>query len=485
MAITLIIALYTSRIVLKTLGITDYGIYNVVGGVVGMLAFISNSLADASSRYITFAIGKGETDKLSHLFSCIFSIHLIIAIILVIIAETIGLYFVMEKLIIPENRKFAAMFVYQASIITFFIGMISVPYDAIVIAYEHMDAFAYISIIEVSVRLLIVYFLYIIPFDRLIVYSILVLLVQQLLRFIYINYCHRHFPESHAHWRWDKKLSKKIFSYAGWIVNGNLAVIGYTQGLNILLNLFFGPTVNAARGIAVQVQNAVNQFFASFQTAVSPQITKSYAAGDYAYMHQLIIYSSKFSFYLAWLIVLPLFYETSYILHIWLGDVPKYTQTFVRIMLMLCLCSTLKMPCLTAIHATGDIKKFQLIEGSMLLTILPIAYIGLKFFHCQPEYVFYVFLIIESITQIIRVLIVFTKINFPFCIYLLEVIKPIFIVCSTSYLISYILCTNDNNIIPTLFNLIIILFTTTIIILSIGLNKKEKKYLFSKVKSYL
>jgi O-antigen/teichoic acid export membrane protein len=487
MAVTMIIALYTSRIVLKTLGVTDYGIYNVVGGVVSMLGFVSNSLADASSRYITFAIGKGEVEKLRHLFSCIFSIHLIIAIILFLIAETLGLYFVLEKLVIPENRKLAALFVYQASIITFFITIISVPYDAIVIAYERMSAFAYISITEVSVRLLIVYCLYIIPFDRLIIYSILVLLVQQLLRFIYIKYCHLHFSESHAHWVWDRALSKEIFSYASWVTMGNLATIGYTQGLNVLLNIFFGPVVNAARGIAIQVQGAVYQFFSSFQKTVNPQITKSYSAGDINYMHKLVLYSSKFSFYMSWLVVLPLMYETHIVLKLWLGDVPNHAIAFVRIMLLICLCTALRTPCTVAINATGNIKKFQSLEGGILLTIVPISYFGLKYLKLSPEYVFWVYLIIEVITQHIRVWIVFHQIKLSMIKYLYEVIFPISYVCLGSLIITLFIrnIIINESIGYSIIRILLYVLSILSITFTIGLKSNEKYFIRTKLKNII
>lgn len=487
MAVTMIIALYTSRVVLKTLGVTDYGIYNVVGGVVTMLGFISNSLADASSRYITFAIGKGQLEKLQHLFSCIFSIHLIIAIILFMIAETLGLYFVLEKLVIPENRKLAALFVYQASIITFFITIISVPYDAIVIAYERMSAFAYISITEVSVRLLIVYCLYIIPFDRLIMYSILVLLLQQLLRLIYITYCHRNFSESHVHWVWDRELSKEIFSYASWVTMGNLATIGYTQGLNVLLNMFFGPVVNAARGIAVQVQGAVYQFFSSFQKAVNPQITKSYSSGDINYMHKLVLYSSKFSFYLGWLVILPLIYETPVVLKLWLGSVPNHTIAFVRIMLLICLSTALRTPCTVAVNATGNIKKFQSIEGSILLTIVPISYFGLKYFKLSPEYVFWVYLVIELITQFIRVLIVFRQIKLPIKKYFCEVIFPISYVCFFSLVITFFIKSilDDECVSYSIIRILLYLLLILSITYTMGLKSNERFFILTKLKTLI
>ena len=478
MALTVLVALYTSRIILEALGVEDYGIYNVVGGVVTMLGFITGSLGGASSRYITYAIGKNDTDGLPRLFSCIFSIHLLLAAGIFVIAETVGLWFVLNKLVIPEDRMIAAFWVYQASVLTFIVSILSVPYNAILIAYERMSAFAYISIIEVTAKLLAVYVLLVVSFDRLIVYAILILFVQITIRLIYTVYCHRHFSESRERWIWDKKLSRELFVYAGWTMNGNLAVIGYTQGINILLNIFFGPAVNAARGIAVQVQAAVTQFFNNFQLAVNPQITKSYASGEYTYMHKLIIYSTKYSFFLVWLVALPILLETPYILSLWLKTVPDHTVMFVRLMLIVCMDSTLSYPCITAIHATGNIKKFQLVEGSMLLSIIPVCYIGLKYFCLSPEGVFVVYLVIELMTQIARMLLVFPKVHLSIRTYLRGALFPISLVCIFSSIAPVMLHTSMEGSFLSLFlKTLVTLFSLSLCIYFFGMNTNERSRL--------
>lgn len=427
--------LYTSRVILKVLGVSDFGIYNVVGGVVTMFGFINSSLSGASSRFITFALGRGNMNELQKEFSSILVIHYLIAAGILILAETVGLWFVLNKLVIPEERMFAAFLVYQSAVVSSIIMLISTPYNALIIAHEHMGAFAYISIFEAFSRLGIVYLLFVIAYDKLAVYAVLIVFVQIIIRIVYTIYCRKHFSESKGKLMLDKKRAREIFSYAGWVLNGNLAVVGYTQGLNILLNLFFGPTVNAARGIAIQIQGACNQFFTNFQTAVKPQITKSYAQNDLHYMHQLVMSSSRFSFYLMLLISLPVLFQTEYILHLWLGQVPDYTVNFVRIMLLVALNYTLSGPTIIAIHATGKIKKFQMIEGTLLLSVVPICYVSLKFAHISPNMVFVTYGIIEMITQIIRVCIVYPQISLPVKYYFTKILFPIAKVCSIVWLL--------------------------------------------------
>lgn len=439
MFLIMAVGLYTSRVILQALGVMDFGIYNVVGGVVTMFGFINSSLSGASSRFITFALGRGDMNELQKEFSSIVVIHYLIAAGILILAETVGLWFVLHKLVIPENRMYAAFWVYQSAVVSSIIMLISTPYNALIIAHEHMGAFAYISILETVSRLLIVFLLFVSPYDKLIVYAVLIVLVQIIIRMVYALYCRRHFQESKGKLILDRKRAQEIFSYAGWVLNGNLAVVGYTQGLNILLNLFFGPAVNAARGIAVQVQTACNQFFASFQTAVNPQITKSYAQNELHYMHQLVMSSSRFSFYLMLLISLPILFQTEYILHLWLGQVPDYTVNFVRIMLLVALNYTLSGPTIIAVHATGQIKRFQMIEGSLLLSVVPVCYILLKFAHISPYAVFVTYGIIEFITQIVRVCIVYPQINLSVKSYFTKVLWPIIRVCAIIWIIPFVL----------------------------------------------
>lgn len=425
MLLLMAVSLYTSRLVLNTLGVQDFGIYNVVGGVIMMLNFLTNSLGGASARYITYDLGKGDINIMKRTFGNILSIHLLLAFIIIVLGETIGLWFMKTQLQIPNERETAAFWVYQFSILSSIMSVISVPYNATIIAHEKMSAFAYISIADAILKLLIVYLLLIIPYDKLIIYSALFFCIQLFDRIVYNIYCRKHFKETCCRPSFDKKQFKEIFTFAAWTLNGNLAVMGLTQGINILLNIFFGPIVNAARGIAVQVQSTVQSFCINFQMALNPQITKSYAIRDFSHMHQLLKASSKISFFLILFISLPIILETPIILKWWLGMVPEYTINFLRLILCPSILYTLSNPIAVSVHATGNIKRFQLIEGSILLCIVPIAYLLLKFFNIPPDVVFIVHIIIELIALYARLHIVLPMINMKISDYTTNVIYPV------------------------------------------------------------
>lgn len=353
------VSLFTSRVVLNTLGVEDYGIYNVVGGIVAMFGFINGSMSSATQRYITFALGKGDKNRLQTVFSTTLQIHTLIAGVIVLLGETIGLWFLYNKMQIPADRMDAAFWVLQCSIIAAVVMIISVPYNADIVAHEKMSAFAYISILEVVLKLAIVYMLLVFSFDKLVLYAFLLLAIQILIRFCYSYYCNKHFEETKYKHVWDKALFKEMTGFAGWSMFGNLAAVLFGQGLNMLLNVFFGPVVNAARGIAVQVQNAVQQFVLNFQMALNPQITKTYAQGEMQEMHKLMYRSARFSFFLLFFLSLPVLFETKFILTVWLKIVPDNTVVFLRIMLCTSLIYTLSNPLIIANQATGKVRKYQ------------------------------------------------------------------------------------------------------------------------------
>lgn len=425
MLFTMAISLYTSRVVLQVLGVTDYGVYNVVGGVIALLGFLTSSMGGASSRYITFSLGKGDMAVMKRVFGNIVSIHFLLAGIVLLLGETVGLWFVMEKLRIPADRMDAAFWVYQFSVLTAMLGVVSVPYNAAIIAHERMGTFAYIGIVDALLKLVIVYLLWVMPYDKLVVYALLLFGVQVFDRIVYGWYCVRHFEETRARFLFDRRLFREMFGYAAWTMNGNLAVVGYTQGINILLNLFFGPVVNAARGIAVQVQGVAQSFCGNFQTALNPQLTKSYAQGDLPRMHRLLTQSSKFSFFILWLIALPLMLEGPLVLKWWLGTVPAHTDNFLRLTLCSSMLTTLSNPVIVSVHATGRLKWFQLIEGTMLLAIVPIAYLLLRLFAISPECVYCVYIVVELCTQYARVRIVLPMIAMRVRDYARNVVWPI------------------------------------------------------------
>lgn len=424
MFLTMIVSLYTSRVVLNTLGVEDYGVYNVTGGVVAMFSFFNTAMSSATQRYITFALGKGDKQRLNVIFNTAVVIHLGISLCVLILGETIGLWFVMSKLVIPAERSVAAMWVYQCSILTSLVSIMSVPYNADIVANEKMSAFAYISILEVILKLLIVFVLVIIPADKLISYAILVVCVQLIIRYIYVSYCSRHFEEAKIKKVFDKSLFKEMASFAGWSFFGNFACILYGQGVNMLLNIFFGPVVNAARGVAIQVQTAVHQFAGSFQMAINPQITKSYASGSLLQMHSLMCRSSRFSFYLLFFLIFPILLETDFILTLWLKNVPDNAVIFTQIMLCIMLLNPFSSPLTIANQATGMIRFYQIVVGCTLMTIFPISYLVLWW--GAPAYaVFCVHFIIEGIALILRMIMLKKLISLSLIEYVKNVYLPI------------------------------------------------------------
>lgn len=483
-----IVSLYTSRVVLNTLGVVDFGINNVVGGVIAMLGFLTNSLGVATSRYITYDLGKGDLTVMKKTVGNILFIHYVLALIVFVLGESLGLWFMETQLQIPVERQQAAFWVYQFSVLSSIFSIIGVPYNAMVVAHEKMSAFAYISITDAILKLVMVYFLLIIPYDKLIVYSFLYFCIQAFDRILYGIYCKRHFEESHTKVIYDKRIFKNIFSFAGWVMSGSLAVLGFTQGLNILLNIFYGPVVNAARGIAVQVQIVSQQFCNNFQMALNPQLTKSYAQGNLGYMHNLLVKSSKFSFFILLMIVMPLMFESNLVLHWWLGVVPEKTTTFLRLVLCVSLLATLSNPIVESIHASGIIKKFQIIEASLLLTIVPIAYILLKFFHVAPEYVFVVHICIEVCTQYVRLKIVLPIIKMHLKQYVVLVIRPIIIVCILSPIVPILVynhVSSFNDIISFLIVCSTSVVSLIVLVYWLGCTTSERKFfkniLYSKI----
>lgn len=481
MIITLLVSLYTSRLMLHILGINDLGIYNVTGGIITMLTFISSSLSTATSRFISFELGK-ENGNVKNVFRCSLTIYYILAIIILILGETIGLWFVYNKLVIPEERLSAALWVYQCSIITSIIAILGYPYNAMLIAYEKMKTFAYISIFESITKLICLYALIILPFDKLKAYAVLILLMQLSIRFIYVYYCSKNIKTCSSKWLWESEMSKKIFFFSGWSMTGCFAYTCYTQGLNILLNIFFGPIVNAARAIAVQVQGALYQFVNNLQLAVNPQMIKSYAMGDLETSHKLMINISKFSFILFLIVSLPIYINVEYILYLWLGEVPKYSASFIRIMLIVSLNNSLSRPIVTSVQATGKIKKFQIYESLSLLTVLPVSYIFLKLFNISAVKVLIIYMIIEIITQFIRVYIVYPIIKLEKKIYITKIIFPIAKATIPIIILAYYCSTwNVSTFMLFAVQTLIIIITSIFLFYNLSFSTTEKEYIKAKV----
>lgn len=484
MIFVMLIMFYASRVVLRALGVVDYGVYNVVGGVVVMLAFITGPMTAAVSRFITFTLGTGDEAQLRKVVGTLRCVLLLLALIILLLAETVGLWFVMTQLVIPPERLSAAFWVYQCSVATSIITVLSMPYMAMVIAHEHMNTYAAVSIVENLLKLGAALLLLVLDADHLVFYGVFLLAAQVIIRIVYTLYCRRHFPECSAPLTWDKPLIREIGGYCGWTTWGNLAYIGYTQGLNILLNLFFGPAVNAARGVAVQVQSAAGQLSTNFQMAIRPQITKNYANGDLEYMHKLVMFSTKYSFFLMLLLVVPVIVNAPFVLHVWLGNVPDHTVSFVRITMLVALIESIKQPLLASIHATGKLRVFQSVESSMLLTIPFIAYAGLKWGHISPEVVFWIYFGVEAVTQIARIRIVLPRIGLAYGTFLRLAMGPVLAVLCTSVPLLFLVKISDGwgkLIVSTLVALIWIF----LMVLLVGMQRTERNMVLGKARAVL
>lgn len=474
----MIITLFTSRVVLKTLGIENYGIYNVIAGIIAMMGVLNSAMSASIQRYLTYELGKGNIIQLKKIFSTCLLIYLLLSGIFFILAETIGLWFLNTQLVIPIDRISAANWVYQFSIIACINSLLSNPYNASIIAHEKMNVYAYVSIIEVLLKLAIVYLLLVIPYDRLSVYGLLICISQITVTVIYRIYCIKNFEECHFHFYKEKKLFKQLLSYSGWNLFGSVSTLIKTQGLNILLNLFFTPSVNAARGIAVQINAAITQFFTNFYTAVRPQITKYYAKGELQNMFTLVFRSSKFSYYLILLISLPIIIETPYIIKLWLGQLPDYVVIFTRLIIIISAIDSMSSPLMTTAHATGNIAFYQSAIGLVSILNLPISYIALKI-GGQPEIVFYISLIISFISLFIRLIIIKKLIqSFPVTKYITNILLIIILVTILSSVLPIILYIKlSENFINFILVSIVSLFTTGISIYYIGLCKTEKEFI--------
>lgn len=405
MFVQMLVALFTARLLFNALGVVDYGIYNVIGGVTAVFAVLNN-VEGATIRFLTYDIGKGNsTAEVHKLFSTAQTVHLAIALIVVLLAETAGLYYVCHHLVVPPERLQATLIIYQLTIVATFFAINCIPYEALLIAHERMGAFASFGILQTFLGLGIVLAVKYANTDKLVLYASLSLMMQIAIPIIYQQYCTRHFGEVKGRWQFDKPLFIRMLKFAGWTFNGTIAFMAYTEGVNLLLNAFFGPVINAARGIAFTVQQKVGEFAAKILSAANPQIVKSYAASDFAYLHRLIIVVSRASLLLSFILALPILLETRTILHLWLGDIPEYTVAFTRLSLMAIMVEQLGRILIMAIQATGKIAKFQLIEANILLLIIPVSYICLKQ-GLPPTSVYATLLTIFVVAQIARVFIV-------------------------------------------------------------------------------
>ena len=483
MLFTMAVSLFTSRVILNTLGVEDYGINNVVGGIVTMFSVLSGSLSSSISRFITFELGKGNIERLKTIFSTGVNIQLGMSVLIIIIAEAVGIWFLNAKMNIPADRMVAANWVFQCAILTFVLNLLSVPYNAAIIAHEKMSAFAYISVVEVSLKLIIVYMLMISPFDRLETYAVLLLLVGAVIRFIYGYYCKRHFEECTYHFGFDKPVLKEMTGFAGWNFLGNGAYMLNTQGVNILMNLYFGVAVNAARGVATQVDAALKQFVNNFTTAVNPQITKSYAQGDLDYMHKLVCRSAKFSAFLMMFFTVPIILETNTILTIWLKTVPDYAVIFLQWIIISSFMDTvLANSLVTSMFATGKIKRYQIIVTTVGCLVFPLSWIAFKLgFEPQVGYILY--FIIYTILLFVRLYLLKDMVKLPVMMYIREVLYKLVPVIVVGFAIPGILIlTMDAGWLRLILVCLLSVLVTAASEYFIGLSNKEKDFVAEKIK---
>lgn len=429
MLVLMLISLYTSRITLEYLGVEDFGIYNLVAGLITIMSFFNNAMALAVNRFLNFSLGKDNVKDTQKIFAMSLNIHVLIAIIVILLGETIGLWFVNNKLVIPNDRLFAANIAYQTSIIIFVLNIIKVPYNAAIIAHENMSMFAYLGIFEGLSKLVIVFLLPIIKFDTLSVYALLIMLMAFVVFMFYYVYVKKHYSEANFILFWDKKTFVNMGKYAGYSTFGNMATAIVNQGQSILLNIFYGPMLNAVRGISLQVNTAVCSFMQSVYTATNPQITQSFARKDYESFNSLIRNSTLAGFCLLYMISLPLFLEVDFILNIWLKNVPEYTPIFVRLLLINSLIFYFMTPSIMGIQATGDVSKIHIATGIVNLINLPSVYILWTIFKIEPYTILYVQILISVMMMITSMIIQKIQLNIGFVDYIKNILsKALFII---------------------------------------------------------
>ena len=482
MLFLMFISLYTSRVILDALGVEDYGVYNVVGGFVSMFALISAALTSACTRFLNFELGKGDPERQNVVFSTAVSIQWGLAILVAVLSELIGVWYVNNVMVLPPERLTAANWCFQFSVFNFCMNLITVPYNASIIAHERMKAFAYVSFFQGIAQLGISFMVYYEPFDRLVFYALMLMMLQFLIRYMYQVYCRKHFSECHYRFVLDKPLLSHMFSYSLWHLVGNGATILRKHGINLVLNFFFGPTVNAARGLANHVDHAVNQFASNFMMAMNPQITQSYSRGELNSMFLLVNRGSRFSFYLILVLALPVIINADYILHIWLKEVPAHTVAFVQLTLISMMIGSISKSLITAQNATGNVRNYQLVLGGISLLYLPTSYLFLCL-GLMPEIVFVISIIFEIVLLAARMyMLPFTIKEFKPSLFFRDVVLQCLAVIVLTIPIpalAYIYL--PENFYTFILNVCVCILCSTAVIYYIGCNSNERAVIISGV----
>ena len=486
MLFNMIITFYTSRVVLETLGVEDFGVYGVVGGIIAMFGFLNSCMSSATSRFLTYELGKGNNEQLKEIFSAALTIHIVIAILIFILGETLGLWWLENKLILDPDRMYAARWVYHLSLFTALINITQVPYNATIIAHERMNVYAYVEILNSSLKLGIAYFLTISPFDKLIIYAFLILGTTLIISTIYKIYCTKYFSESHYQFHCNAKIFKPMLNFSGWELFGNFANVANSQGSNILLNLFFGVILNAAYGISNQVYGALGQFINSFQLAVNPQIVKSYANGNLKHFFYLIYKSCRLSYLIMLIPIVGIIYNVDYILKLWLNDPPNYSSIFVTFILLDAMINSLAGPLVIAEKATGKIKYYQIIVGILLFLNLPISYFCFLKYQ-EPIIMFETKIVLSFITLCYRIYFLKRFIGLSIKEYIHTVFAKIIYPTVIIFILLYIMKYNvgdAKDLFTFTYQTIILTFTTIMITFTLGLTKSEKSTIINKLKRY-
>lgn len=476
MFVMMLVSLYTSRVILNVLGVEDYGTYNVVGGVVSMFTLLTASMSASISRYLTFSLGKGDYETFRRVFSVSVEVQIAMAVVIVLAVEAVGVWFLNTQMKIPPERMVAANWVMQCSLISFVVGLLMVPYNASIISHERMNIYAYISIWDAVMKLVIVYALYVSPFDKLKSYAVLLLIVSTLTTVIYWVYCLRNFEECRFQIVKDKQLVKEMASFAGWGMLGDGAWMLNTQGVNILMNLFFGVVLNAARGVATTVDNVVQSFVRNFMVALNPQITKSYASGDYEYMHRLIFMGSKYSYFLMLFFFVPISLETRTLLTLWLKIVPDYAVVFTQLTLMSTMCMMLGNTLVTAIQATGQIRKYSLVMGLMALSNFPLTWIAFAL-DASPVWAYIIYLAIFFCMIFVRLHMAKEKVRLSAWDYTSNVLLKAFWVTVIAFVVPVSICLFQSDSILRLVEVCGVSVVCSLVAIYLaGMNEFERNY---------
>lgn len=482
MMISMIVSLFTTRVILSSLGVEDYGVYNVVGGGVTSLSIFTTALAVSISRFITYSLGKEDITEQKQIFSTSIFIQLIVVAAVFVIAESVGLWFLNAKLVIPEERYFAANWVYQLSLLSFIFTIIGIPYNAVITAHEKMSVYATIGLLDTFAKLLIAYTINKSPIDHLIWYSALLMLSSVMIQLFYIVYSIKNFKECRCGLRPNRDKFKEMLGFSGWSVLGGIAPVARDQGGTIIINMFFGPVVNAARGVANQVCMTINSFVINFQSAVNPQIIKNYAAHDYNNLRQLVFASSKYSCFILLIFAIPVAINLPFILRLWLVEYPIHTESFVLLVLVFNIFEAMSNPLMTAAVAIGQMKSYQLRVAPIIIMNLPISYVFLSY-GCEPEIVFIVSIFISFSCLIVRLKFLSAYISISMIDFLKKVLLRVFVITIIAFTFS--------NFINHLFSISFISFiiiscisvtVTAITIVSVGCTKSEREIIISYIK---